>query len=137
MIQRIQTVYLLLVIVAIVAFIFIPFGGIEIQGIQGILIIKEIVYFLLMSLGIGIIALVAIFLFNNRKLQMKIVKINIFITIILIGLFVYNLIANIGVNRYTFGAGAVFPIFILFFNFLAYSGIKADEKLVNSMDRLR
>lgn len=137
MIQRIQTVYLLLVVVAIVAFIFVPFGGIEIEGVQGILIIKEIVHFLVMSLGIGIIALAAIFMFNNRKLQMRIVFINILITLILIGTFIYGLIAHVGLNKYTFGAGAVFPIFILFFNVLAYNGIKSDDKLVKSMDRLR
>ncbi|MCB9074638.1 MAG: DUF4293 family protein [Chitinophagales bacterium] len=36
-----------------------------------------------------------------------------------------------------FWCGAVFPLFILFFNLLAYNGIKSDDKLVKSMDRLR
>lgn len=137
MIQRIQTVYLLLVIVAIVAFIFVPFGGIEIEGTKGILIIKEIVVFLVLSLIVGTIALIAIFLFHNRKLQMRIVLINIIVTITLIGMFIYGLIAHVGLSKYTFGAGAVFPLFVLFFNLLAYNGIKSDDKLVKSMDRLR
>jgi len=137
MIQRIQTVYLLLVVIAVLAFIFVPFGGITIDGIRGILIIKEIIIFLLLSAGIGLIALGSIFLFNNRKLQMRVVLINIVISLVLIGIFIFRLIYFYGLDKYTFGAGAVFPLFILFFNLLAFNGIKNDEKLVKSMDRLR
>jgi hypothetical protein len=68
---------------------------------------------------------------------MRIVLLNIFITLILIGVFLFRLFYNIGVDKYTFGAGAIFPLFILFFNLLAYNGIKSDDKLVKSMDRLR
>lgn len=137
MIQRIQTVYLLLVVLAVLAFIFVPFGGITIDGVRGILIIKEIILFLLLSAGIGLIALGAIFIFGNRKLQMRIVLLNILVSIVLIGIFVFRLITFYGLDKYTFGAGAVFPLFILFFNLLAYNGIKSDDKLVKSMDRLR
>jgi peptidoglycan/LPS O-acetylase OafA/YrhL len=137
MIQRIQSVYLLLVVVAIVAFIFVPFGSIRIEDIQQVLTIKKVVPLSIASVVVGIVALVSIFLFNNRKLQMRVVLLNSFLSIVLIGLFIYGLLVHVGLDKYSFGAGAIFPIFIFIFNLLAYSAIKSDDMLVKSMDRLR
>jgi len=137
MIQRIQSVYLLLVVVAIVAFIFVPFGSVKMEDVQQVLTIKKVVPLSIASVVVGIVALVSIFLFNNRKLQMRVVLLNSFLSIVLIGLFIYRLLVHVGLDKYSFGAGAIFPIFILIFNLLAYSAIKSDDKLVKSMDRLR
>ncbi|QQR98900.1 MAG: DUF4293 domain-containing protein [Sphingobacteriales bacterium] len=137
MIQRIQSVYLLLVVVAIVAFIFVPFGSVKMEDVQQVLTIKKVVPLTIASAVVGIVALVSIFLFNNRQLQMRIVLLNSFLSIVLIGLFIYGLLAHVGLDKYSFGAGAIFPVFIFIFNLLAYSAIKSDDKLVKSMDRLR
>lgn len=137
MIQRIQSVYLLLVVCAVIAFIFIPFGVATTEVGKEILIIKNIMVFVLSGILISLIAIVALLLFRNRTLQLKIVAINILFSFVLIGLFLYGLTAHVGWSKYTFGIGAIIPIFILLFNVLAYLGIKNDDNLVKSMDRLR
>ena len=46
---------------------------------------------------------------------------------------VFNSVTKIDLPR----PGIVFPFFALVFNILGMKGIKADEKLIKSMDRLR
>ena len=85
----------------------------------------------------GVLHLAVFFLFNNRKLQLNIVRSNA----VLIGIFmavciyylVFNSVTKIDLPR----PGIVFPLFALVFNILGMKGIKADEKLIKSMDRLR
>ena len=86
---------------------------------------------------IALLAVAAIFLFGNRILQMKVVLINAVLSVVLIGMFLFGLTKHVGWENYTFGWGALLPVFILIFNMLAYGSIKSDENLVRSMDRLR
>ncbi len=138
MIQRVQTIYLLLVTLACIALILVPFGGIAaVDGTLTPLIVKEMLIDAVAVSMIGLIAFISIFLFKNRKRQLKIVLFNIVLSFGLIGLFAYGIYAHVGIKNYVFKFGAILPIFILIFNVLAYAGIKSDENLVRSMDRLR
>lgn len=138
MIQRIQSVYLLLVSIACIAYIFIPFG--EIKNSNGTLepwAIKQVTPIMITDIIIALIAFASIFLYNNRKNQMKAVLVNIILSVMLIGFFLFGLTQHIGISNYVFKVGAILPVFILLFNMLAYGSIKHDEALVKSMDRLR
>ncbi len=137
MIQRIQTVYLLLVILSVLAFIFVPFGIMEKDGLSTVLVVKDLWVFIAGGSLIALLAVAAIFLFGNRILQMKVVLINAVLSVVLIGMFLFGLTKHVGWENYTFGWGALLPVFILIFNMLAYGSIKSDENLVRSMDRLR
>lgn len=137
MIQRIQTVYLLLVILSVLAFIFVPFGFMEKDGLTTVLVVKDLWVFIAGGSLIALLAGAAIFLFGNRILQMKVVLINAVLSVVLIGMFLFGLTKHVGWENYTFGWGALLPVFILIFNMLAYGSIKSDENLVRSMDRLR
>jgi glucan phosphoethanolaminetransferase (alkaline phosphatase superfamily) len=88
----------------------------------------------------GLVALVSIFLYNNRKLQSKLV----------LALFVLAVVIYIGMYKASYGieyvsqnvqhevtVGAFVPVSILLLAFLAYRGINKDEKLVRSLDRIR
>ncbi len=82
----------------------------------------------------GVLAFVTIFLFGNRKLQLKLVYLGIFLTLIL--LIVYFL----EIGNFSSGNVAIWAIFyfgILGCFILSARGIWKDEKLVKSMDRLR
>ena len=138
MIQRIQTVYLLLVTIACIAYIFVPFGQIKtpVGGLET-WAIKQVTPIMIEDIVVAALAFVSIFLFNNRKNQMRVVLGNILLSIVLIGLFIFGLTQHIGIQNYVFKVGAILPVFILLFNILAYFSIKSDEKLVRSMDRLR
>lgn len=138
MIQRIQTVYLLLVTIACIAYIFVPAGQIKtpVGGLENWIMLHDLPI-MIEDIVVAAIAFISIFLFNNRKNQMKMVLGNIFLSVVLIGLFIFGLTQYVGIHNYIFKVGAILPVFILLFNILAYFSIKSDEKLVRSMDRLR
>jgi len=152
MIQRIQTVYLALLVISLgLAFVF-PFSTFPTAGgsltLDAFGLSKEVpavsIWFpyyvvIAMSMGIGIITISQ---FKNRKRQLQLGKLNYLITLLgLVFIFVdSDRIAN-GVGametEISYGIGMFSPVVALVFQFLANRGIKADEKLIKSMDRLR
>lgn len=83
---------------------------------------------------VGAIAFVTIFLFDNRKLQLKLSYLGIFLTVIM--LIIYFLeIGNYLKGNVTLWA--VFYFAILASYIMAARGIYKDETLIKSMDRLR
>jgi hypothetical protein len=79
-----------------------------------------------------------IFTFKNRSLQKRIILLSIFL-IVLLAAFTANYVVNIpgGIEGATFGAGAYSPLAAILFCTLAFSGIRKDEQLIRSADRLR
>jgi hypothetical protein len=91
---------------------------------------------LILTAGVGIASLIAIFLYKNRKMQMRITLITLLVSLLNLGLYFAE------TQKYVPGEGkfdlsAVFAIFIPILLFLAIRGIRKDEKLVKSLDRLR
>ena len=137
MIQRIQSIYLLLATAAAVLFNFLSLG-IDATTDGDVLVYgKDIIPILALSSLIGLISLISIFLFNNRKLQVKLCRLNLFLVAGLIGLSVFYLFGNPNGTIETPGVGLAMPLFMFVFNLLAMKKIDDDEKLVRSMDRLR
>jgi membrane-bound ClpP family serine protease len=82
----------------------------------------------------GLLAFVTIFLFDNRKLQLRLSYLGIFLTVILLVLYFLEL------QNFTTGTVAIWCIFyfaILGCFILAARGIWKDQKIIKSMDRLR
>jgi hypothetical protein len=85
------------------------------------------------------LALFAIFLFKNRKAQIKLCVINILFMLCWYSVYAFHAI-NLG-DQYQasfqieFAAGL--PFFALILYFLALKGVRADEALIRSMDRIR
>jgi len=130
MIQRIQTVYLFFVFCLTAILVFIPFSTLN-SFSEGF------------SMGfnavIAVAAIVSIFLYKNRRMQLRLcyAMLTGFVAIYLI-YFIFNMqnfsLAELfGHVRYTF----VFPFISIILVYLAIRGIKKDEKLVRSLDRLR
>ncbi len=145
MIQRIQTVFLLIAAVAFFLLFQFPFAVSDIAN-PGFLVDKDfdiydnIVLIILTVIG-GLIALIAIFMYKNRPLQIRLSYLIIIIGIILVlvaAVLFYNEAANImekvGV---TDGIGLFMPVLAFISGFLAARYIRKDEKLVRSADRLR
>ncbi|MCB9261638.1 MAG: DUF4293 domain-containing protein [Flavobacteriales bacterium] len=90
--------------------------------------------------AIGFIALAAIFLFKNRKLQLRFALI-IMSLCVAVGIFMYRYSYGIGYTEFETKTellmGAYFPLTLLIFAAMAYRGIQKDEKLVKSLDRIR
>lgn len=136
MIQRIQSVYLFLAAVAAIAFLFVPFGKINMNGATIVMKASLVIYFDILCGLITTVSIISIFLFSNRKLQVKIIAVAILLSVALIGLAIYAIVLH-QKDQYQFGPAVIIPVFVLVFNFLAYKGVKHDEHLVKSMDRLR
>ena len=136
MIQRIQTIYLLLV--AGVS------GGLQFvfylwENLKGVAIFaKDNMLYFGMFLASAALAIITIFMFKNRKFQFALGRLNIILNFFLLGLFVYQSL-NISGEAHVSekGIGILLPIISIVFLVLANKAIKKDEDLVKCVDRLR
>jgi len=139
MIQRIQSLYLLVATVLQSLLFALPFATTDKTSegpfIDGDLDLYDNVILLSLVLVACVFSLGCIFLFNNRKLQMNISLGVIVLSVILTGLAAYFAFGT-GVKA-SFGIGLFIPLIAIVFCFLAYRGIKSDDELVKSSNRLR
>ena len=137
MIQRIQTVYLILalVITGVLPFIF-PLWTLS-NGNEFYFMANQ-AYVALFGLSTSL-SLLSILFYKKRQHQFVIGRLNIILNLILLGLFVYR---SLNVSGGTIvvsekGIGMFLPIISIVFLVLANKAIKKDEDLVKSVDRLR
>ena len=144
MIQRIQSVYLLLATLISGGLIFVfnlwinelgsKFFVIDSFSTGNVMLIVMAVLFFVSALISGI----TIFKFKNRQLQFVLGRLTILINFFLLGILVYfsqNLSGEIQVSEK--GIGLLIPIFTILLVVMANKAIKKDEELVKSVDRLR
>ena len=142
MIQRIQSIYLTIVIVlsAILPFVFKLWknSNKEVFALDLFskltLLSKLVPVFFFLS---ALIAAIAIFKFKKRQLQFVLVRIIILINLFLLGILIYLSLTLPGEASSEKGIGMFLPIVVILFAFLANKAIKKDEDLVKSVDRLR
>lgn len=89
---------------------------------------------LLLAAATGIISLIAIFMFANRKTQIRFTLIALLFSIASLG---YLFLITKDFADGTLSLTSIFAFLPPVFLFLAWRGIYKDEKLVRSMDRLR
>ncbi len=136
MLQRIQTIYLLISAGISAGLIFVFYLW-TITG-EVVFYAKDNILYLSLFLVSAALSLIAIFKYNNRQTQFVLGRLNIILNFILLGLFVYrslNLSGETDVSEK--GIGMLLPIFSIVFLVLANKAIKKDEDLVKSVDRLR
>ena len=136
MIQRIQTVYLLLAAIISGGLIFV-FNLWKNSDNVVVFAQDELLYFA-MFLGSSFLSVLSIFMFKNRKSQFMLGRLNILLNLILLGLFVYQSLSLSGETMVSEkGIGMLIPVFSIVLLVLANKAIKRDEDLVKSVDRLR
>lgn len=109
------------------------------QTERSILAAESLLAFAL-AVGIACLSAVAIFLYKNRKTQYKLAISGAFLSAVVIGLQVWYVEAfkkSTPIVQGTYQWGGLLPIAMMIFLFLAASGIRKDEKLIKSLDRLR
>ena len=161
MIQRIQTIYLSGAVIFCALMFFFPFG--EIQSPQNtyvldayglhhhdngtltemLTIFQKLIITALVT-AVAIVALVSVFMFRKRSLQIILCKLNILLLAGLIFAVFYCLdkgssmiTAFVPVAEVSYNAGIAFPIVSIVLTFLASRAIKKDEELVRAADRIR
>ncbi len=161
MIQRIQTVYLLIIAILGILTLCLPIFGIHSPTIESDNIymfdlwaklpldIGTWVTFLpIVALLIPVVSGITIFLFKNRQLQIKLaIILLVFIVLfyiliacfVIIGYFELSLIFPEGSGSYHIDLkiGAFCLIIGMVINILSIAAIRRDEKLVRSLDRIR
>jgi peptidoglycan/LPS O-acetylase OafA/YrhL len=129
MIQRIQTVYLAMaaIFAGIFAFyneyawtLWSKLGALQVAGS-------------ILALVVALIALVTIFLFNNRKIQTTLIGLNYLVLLAALVVYVWNDSVTEFFKDWTFYC--LLMSFVALF--MAKKGVKADEELIRSADRLR
>ncbi|MCL6103195.1 MAG: DUF4293 domain-containing protein [Bacteroidetes bacterium] len=154
MIQRIQTLYLIVADLLMALLFFVPFsemvgkdGSLYSFGLSGLVSegpaggkIDEGAWllFILACLILGTNSLI-IFLFKNRVLQMRLSTIVVFL---LLGLTLFSYISIYRSNDilgggYSLKIYLAFPLIAAIFVYLAIRGMVKDERLVKSIDRIR
>lgn len=136
MIQRIQSVYLLLVVLCAGVGPFLAYLWLDAQGTE--FFAQNELWLSIAFYAAAALALVTIFLFKNRQHQFVLNRLNMILQLFLLGFFVYrslNLSGETLVSEK--GIGMLIPIISIVFLVLANRAIKKDEDLVKSVDRLR
>lgn len=144
MIQRIQSIYLLIATALSGGLIFflnlwVTEQGIEFFALDSLsstnLVLASVFVLFIAS---AILTFITIFQFKKRQLQFVLGRLAILINFILVGILVYfsqNLSGEMQVSEK--GIGLLIPVFTIVFVVLANKAIKKDEELVKSVDRLR
>lgn len=137
MIQRIQTVYLMLafVVVGILPYIF-PLW--KMSNGKYFYFMADMVYTPIFGL-ITSLSLLSILFYKKRQNQFVMNRLNVILNLILLGLFLYRSLNLSGETVVVSekGIGMFLPIVAIVLLVLANKAIKKDEDLVKSVDRLR
>ena len=154
MIQRIQSIWLFLAAITLICLLVFPLmtknvdnteyhlyiNGLQqdatsVQGIGGSA--GFIVTVALNALSI-LICLLTIFLFKNRSLQKRLIGLIVILTLVVVVISGFNTqLLPGGPDGAKIKAGAFLPLIAIIFSMLALRGIRKDEQLLRSADRLR
>lgn len=147
MIQRIQTIFILVAGLLIAALYVLPFANISVDNVIHIFNAKgisngEILIFdgLPIMIFIGIITVlhfVIIFLYKKRIRQIRFLAFTIILLLGLFGMFFYFTYAGFNDAKVAFKVSVTFPIVAIILDYLAIRSIGKDEALIRSMDRIR
>jgi drug/metabolite transporter (DMT)-like permease len=136
MIQRIQTLWLLLASICAFASVKLPFyfGSLEVPGPTITITPYDHFMLLVFVIATALMGLVSIFLFSNRSLQIKMCIVGLVLSLANLMhyfLFMKNFKTG-GLSLYSILSFLV-PVFFI----LAIRSIYKDQKLLKSLDRLR
>lgn len=157
MIQRIQSIFLLLAGTASVMVLFLPIWSNEVVGQYSVsadtLLVKmsdsagnvlktePVAYVAVLAAICAIITFYTIFRFKTRKIQIKMGWLCILLNCGLVVAFAYSISRGqllLGVDEAgSFKVGFFMPFVSMIFVFMANHYIRKDERLVRSVDRLR
>lgn len=150
MIQRKQTIFLLLALAALIVCLCLPIGKLTNSATLGA---EVAVYNIGLYTSTGISAhpilfvdivviatltFIDVFLYKKRKLQMKICVVNIILCLVWYAYYAFMALSMFkGIGTFSMSFAICLPLVAIILLALARSGIKADEELIKSMSRIR
>ncbi|MGD9929310.1 MAG: DUF4293 domain-containing protein [Mangrovibacterium sp.] len=147
MLQRIQTVYMLVSAILIGLLFALPFAEIahnnqlflfDIRGIVRNEVVEENGLAIAAFIGIILILhVVAIYMFKKRILQIRLLVFTILLMIGLFGMFYFFTYYAFSGADVSFKLPVAFPLVAIILDYLAIRNIGKDEALIRSIDRIR
>lgn len=149
MIQRRQTIYLLLALAALIVCLCLPIGHTEGRAMNTALVWYNLgVYagngfsaqpLLFIDLVVaGALAFVDILLYKRRPLQATVCVASVVLCLVWYGYYAFRAVNEFAPQGgFRCGFAVCLPFVAIVFLLLARRGIKADEELIKSMDRIR
>ncbi len=144
MLQRIQTLYLLIITALMTTLCFVPMATYISNGVEGALVAFDFWWVGVLFALCALLTFVIIWLFKNRLLQIRLLVVDI---VLLVGAQIFSVWYSIGITREVAAAGGAnvasiatptfFPVVCIILAWLAIRGIWKDERLVRSLDRIR
>ena len=151
MIQRIQSLFLLIAVMLLFVLYWFPIASFQLDGLNfhlfvchfqhpesGAKLISMLPLSALPALS-AILSFVAIFRYKNRTNQMMLSKLVILLlsaTLVIEAIYFVRIGKMLGVEGEP-AFSAIIPLVAMLFLFMAHRGIKKDDKLVKSADRIR
>lgn len=152
MIQRVQSIWLFLASLTIFLLLILPIVSSQANGTEswiqvtglfqktnGIVVKAETFRPLyITTVIVGVLCLGSIFAFRNRTLQKRLIIV-VIISIFSLSFWIFNYAQQIpgGLSTASYGVAAFLPVLAVLFSALAIRGIRKDEQLLRSADRLR
>lgn len=140
MIQRQQTLWLLLAIIAGVLCFMFPFAtgeeivaGTTMRQRQELVAGEDFYILILLIASVGLAA-ITIFLYQDRKLQIKLCLLGILLSL---GTIIRYVIVMNKMLTPTPALWCILPVLVMLGFFLAFRNTRKDERLVKSLDKLR
>jgi len=152
MIQRIQSLYLLLITALLIAVLFLPFGVFQTpdtmyeytafsikQAAVGSLYAMPVWVLAVISVVSATLAFVTIFFYKKRKVQVRLCFWNLLLMVLFY--FAYAIFLVTAMNDlnagFAVGYGLFLPLIAIILDYLTVLAIRKDEALVKSWDRIR
>lgn len=140
MLQRVQTLWLLLSVASALLTFKLPFyNGTVINGTEGVtgaeLTATDNVWLTILTIGVILLGILAIFLFKDRKAQIRFSFFGLLASIGLIALYT-TYIKNFAPGG-SISITAILTLLTVVGFFFALKGIRRDQKLVRDLNRLR
>ena len=145
-IQRIQTLYMLVALVMMAAFAFLTSFSFDVAGneyVVGTLATgvdgKTSINLLMLCLNglVVVLTAIAIFSYKNLKLQKRLCSISIILLIALLISIGVMILGATDEQNLSIDISNVLPVVSLFLLFLAYRGVSRDQRILSDSDRLR
>jgi glycerol-3-phosphate acyltransferase PlsY len=141
MIQRIQSVWLLLAGIAGLLTYKLPLweGILQDNSVKSFIGPESLLLFAVI-IATCLLGFVTIFLYKNRSLQKNLAFVGMVLSVAIIAMeyFIvedFKSLQNFKTSAWKFGA--IMPGLMLVFFVMAYQGIRRDEKMIKSLERLR
>lgn len=144
MLQRIQTLYLLIVTALMTTLCFVPMASYTIADVEEKFVAFDFWWVGALFAICALLAFVIIWLFKNRLAQIRLLVVEI---VLLVGAQIFAAWYSIGITRQVAAAGELsissvgtptfFPVVCIILCWLAIRAIWKDERLVRSLDRIR